>query len=106
MTEKRQGPINDADSALIEQMVCGQIEQTYDVYRMQKFWARLFAGDNDPKAMAAGMCRALSGGHYVRKEAAGVCNISIQVFGEVNPEGIARELGQAMGRASTASHTA
>ena len=92
MTEKRQGPINGADSSMIEHMVCGQIEQRYDELRMRQFWTRLFAGDNDPKAMAEGLCRALSGGHYVRKEAAPANNLTVQVFGAASSEDIAKSL--------------
>ncbi|KJK17162.1 hypothetical protein [Pseudomonas sp. 2(2015)] len=90
MTEKRQGPINGADSSMIEHMVCGQIEQRYDELRMRQFWTRLFAGDNDPKAMAEGLCRALSGGHYVRKEAGLVSNLTVQMFGTATPEEVAK----------------
>ncbi|QGW77757.1 hypothetical protein GPJ81_14030 [Pseudomonas alkylphenolica] len=105
MTDRAKGPINGVDSAMVEHMVCGQIEQRYDALRMRQFWKRLIAGDNDPDQVADGICRALSGGHYVRKEPAVVSNISVQVFGEASPEGLAQALSGALGPSLKSAHT-
>ena len=105
MTNRAKGPINGVDSATVEQMVCGQIEQRYDALRMRQFWRRLIAGENDPEQVADGICRALSGGHYVPKEPTAVSNISVQVFGEASPEGIAKALGGALVPSLKTAHT-
>lgn len=99
MTDKAKGPINGATSGMVENMVCGQIEQRYDAVRMRQFWKRLIAGENDPEQVADGICRALSGGHYVPKVAAQVCNITVQVTGDACPNAVAKSVAAGLGRA-------
>lgn len=97
------GPISGLDRFEIDKMVGLQISQRFDEPRMRCFWERLFAGDNDPKELAAGLCLALSNGRYVRKRDAGVMNINVQVFGEASPEDIAKAVSGAMTGAATQS---
>lgn len=96
MTDRAKQPINGVESGTVEHMVCGQIEQTYDRYRAHDFWMRLIAGDNDPRQVADGICRALSGGHYVRKEAAQICALTIHVDADADPKVIAQAVSEAM----------
>lgn len=96
MANSSQKPINGIDSGQVEHMVCGQIEQRFDSLRMRQFWARVFAGDNDPAQIAEGLCRALSGGHYVRREQASVLNVSVTVPPGVSPADVAQAVKAAV----------
>lgn len=89
MVNSSQNPINGLSSVELERLVCAQIEQAYDRVRMHQFWVRLFSGDNDPTAMADGMCLALSGGHYVRREKPTQLNLTVSVPPGASPESIA-----------------
>ncbi|MDD2059143.1 hypothetical protein NPS58_17100 [Pseudomonas putida] len=90
------GPISGFDRFQISNMVDRQISQEFDYHRMLSFWKRLMAGDNEPEEIAQGLCIALSLGRYVRKEGAGIRNVSIQVFGEVDPKEIAKAVSGAI----------
>lgn len=96
MTSRKNGPINGVHSSTVAHVLSGQIEQTYDRLRAHDFWVRLIAGDNDPKEIADGICQALGGGYYVRKEDAVGHSITIQVLGNAAPEDVARTVSEAL----------
>ncbi|MNJ24272.1 hypothetical protein D3C77_186840 [compost metagenome] len=96
------GPISGFDRVQILRMVDRQVSQEFDYYRMLSFWKRLMAGDNDPEEIAQGFCLALSGGRYVRKENACIRNVTVQVFGAVDPEEIAKTVSATFSGAAQA----
>ncbi|MGY3286273.1 hypothetical protein ACVW05_003899 [Pseudomonas fulva] len=72
-------------------MVDHQITGQFDQYRMRDYWCRLLAGDNEPEVIAEGLCRALSGGRYVKGPARNV-TINLNIQSAANPQALATTL--------------
>lgn len=88
-----QEPINGFDRLQIEKMINHQITRFADYARMQSFWRRLLAGDNDPEEIVQGLCMALSTGRYIVNPGAGVVhNITFNIAGDADPVAMASAL--------------
>ncbi|WP_462402175.1 hypothetical protein [Pseudomonas sp. Marseille-QA0332] len=89
--QRKNAPINGTDSETVAKMVDFQITGFCDHMRMRDYWRRLLAGDNDPDVIAEGLCRALSGGRYIKGPARQV-TINLNIQSAADPQALAAAL--------------